>query len=107
MYAKMNNWNDINNNDEDDTIQEKEIRTYIISQGKYKFRNTVHIRCVLVKYDWKSRQISIYVNMYAEKFLEHFSFQLEQFCTRLKSSYNISCIEQAKTETSSTLCLKG
>lgn len=107
----MNSWNhDQMNNEKINLWNDKNIehiRTYIISQRKHKLRNTVHIRCVLIKYDRKSSQIPISVNMYAEKFLQHFSFQLEQFCTRLRNSDSISYVKQeAITEESTILCLK-
>lgn len=57
--------------------------TYIIAQTKYKFRNPIHVRSVLVKYDGKPRQIPSCINFDTEILLQHFSLLLEQLCVHL------------------------
>jgi len=42
------------------------LRTYIIAQTKYEFWEAINVGCVLVKYDWKCRQIPMFINMNAE-----------------------------------------
>lgn len=59
------------------------VSTYIIAQTKYKFRNPIHVRSVLIKYDRKPGQIPSCVNFNTEILLQHLSLLLEQLCVHL------------------------